>query len=60
MLSDIIYASNRPKKTKNLWENYFKQLVKINAEKRDISRNLYSTFSERLAKILATNENLQN
>ena len=60
ILSDIIYSNNQPKNQKELRERLFQAVDEINSPKRDISRNLYHTFRERLKKILLTKGNLYN
>lgn len=60
MLSDLIYSNSQPKNLKNLKERLFEAVDQINSERRDISRNLYHTFKERLTKILITKGHLYN
>jgi len=60
MLSDIVYSDNQPKNTKELKEKIFEAVDVINTENRDISRNLYYTFRERLTKVLVAKGDLCN
>jgi len=60
MLSDIIYSGIQPRNKKELQKKLFEAVDVINSDKRDISKNLYINFRERLTKVLLTKGNLYN
>lgn len=60
ILSDIIYSNIQPRNLKELRQKLFDAVTLVNNEKRDISKNLYSSFRQRLTRVLVKNGGLYN
>ena len=60
MMSDLIYSGRQPRNKEELKNKIFEAVYQINDEKRDVSMNLYSTFRERLTKVLVRKGNSYN
>jgi len=46
-MPDLIYSGRQPRNKEELKSKIFEEVYEINDEKRDVSRNLSSTFRER-------------
>lgn len=60
MISDIVYEENQCQNIHQLESNIVKAVMKINMEKLLVTRNLFSTFRERLTKLLISRGNIVN
>ena len=53
-------SGRQPRNKEELKNKIFQAVYEMNDEKRDVSRNLYSTSRERLTKVLVRKGNLYN
>lgn len=60
MISDIVYKDRQPKNVKELESEIVAAVLTINMEKLNVTKLLYSTFRERLTKLLTVSGNIIN
>lgn len=58
MISNIVYENNQPENIRQLEEKIFSAVFQINSNKLNISKSFYSSFRERLTKVLISKGNL--